>query len=104
MFVIILLFILVILYLLPKYCKISIKDNFNFINYPYDPPIKTPQTNYNQIMSKINSQQIYKSDLSVALVPTPTIYCQKLLNKQDCNKYGCNWFGTFCSSTYPTQI
>ena len=108
MFVIILLFILVILYLLPKYCRISIKDNFNAITnpypYPYNPPIQTPQTNYDKIIHEINSQQTYKSDLSVSLGPTPTIHCPELLNKKDCNKYGCNWFGTFCSSTYPTQV
>lgn len=112
MFVIILLFLLVILYLLPNYCSIQIKytyvdkikDNFNSIDYPYNPPIQTPQTNYKKIISKINSQQAYKSDLSVALAPTPTIHCPELKNKSECNKYGCNWFGNFCSSTYPTQI
>lgn len=80
--------------------------------YPYNPPISTPQTNYNQIIKKINSQQTYKKDLSVALAPTPTIHCPELNNLADCNKYGCNWFGSsdkknsnsFCSSTYPTQF
>jgi hypothetical protein len=102
MFVIILLLILIIIYLFKKF--IYPNDNFTQIEYPYNPEIKTPQSNYNQIMKKINSQQKYKSDLSVALAPTPTIQCPELKNKTDCNKYGCNWFGTFCSSTYPTQV
>lgn len=80
------------------------KDTFTQINYPYNPQIQTPQTNYNDITSKIKSQQIYKSNSSVALSPTPTIHCPELKNKDDCNKYGCNWFNTFCSSTYPTQV
>ena len=97
--------------------KNNIKENFydcpyKFEKYSYDPPINTPQSNYDHIMENIDSQQIYKKDLSVALAPTPTIHCPKLYNKADCNKYGCNWFGStntknynsFCSSTYPTQI
>lgn len=125
MIIIILLVILFIIYILEtKYiitqeytspqenfysCPCKSKKN---IKYPYEPKISTPQTNYNEIISKINSQQIYKNDLSVALSPTPTINCPTLTNKTDCNKYGCNWFGSsnnknsnsFCSSTYPTQI
>jgi hypothetical protein len=102
MFIIILILILIIIYLSKNI--IFPKDNFTQIQYPYNPQIQTTQSNYSQIMSKINSQQKYKSDLSVALAPTPTIQCPKLKNINDCNKYGCNWFGTFCSSTYPTQV
>lgn len=103
MFVIILLLILIIIYLSKN--NIFNKDDFTqFKEYPYNPQIQTTQSNYSQIISKINSQQKYKSDLSVALAPTPTIQCPKLKNITDCNKYGCNWFGTFCSSTYPTQV
>ena len=85
-------------------------DNFNQINenseltYPYAPIIQTPQTNYDAITKKIKKQQAYKKDLSVALGPTPTINCPELKNKTDCNKYGCNWFGNFCSSIYPTEF
>lgn len=103
MFVIILLLILIIIYL-SKNIFFS-KDNFTqFKEYPYDPQIHSPQSNYYKIISQINSQQKYKSDLSVALAPIPTIHCPELKNITDCNKYGCNWFGTFCSSTYPTQV
>jgi len=103
MFVIILLLILIIIYLSKNI--IFIKDNFTqFKEYPYVPQFPTTQSNYNQIISQINSQQKYKSDLSVAFAPTPTIQCPELKNITDCNKYGCNWFGTFCSSTYPTQV
>ena len=91
-------------------CKSRKLNKMN--KYPYNPTIQTPQSNYNQIMSDINSQQYWKKDLSVALSPTPTIHCPELNNKTDCNKYGCNWFGSsnkknsksFCSSTYPTQF
>jgi len=105
MFVIILLLILIIIYL-SKNIILS-EDNFTQFDkypYPYNPQIHTPQSNYNQIMKQINLEQKYKSDLSVALAPTPTIHCPELKNISDCNKYGCNWFGTFCSSTYPTQV
>jgi len=103
MFVIILLLILIIIYLFKNF--VFAKDDFTqFKEYPYDPQIQTPQSNYNKIMKQINSQQKYKSDLSVALAPTPTIHCPELKNITDCNKYGCNWFATFCSSTYPTQV
>lgn len=115
MFLIILICILVLFYLF--------KDNLNFQEdffscacksrkYPYNLSISTPQTNYNQAKSKINSQQYWKKDLSLALSPIPTIHCTELVNKTDCNKYGCNWFGSsdkknsnsFCSSAYPTQF
>lgn len=121
MFIIFLFIILIIIYILTiKYNFLSKKENFydchcksrKFKKYPYNPPIPTPQSNYNQITSNIDSQQTYKKDLSVALAPTPTIHCPKLDNLPDCNKYGCNWFGSsdkknsnsFCSSTYPTQF
>jgi hypothetical protein len=100
MFVLILLIILIIFYI---FINKSTLDNFKSINYPYNPQILTPQLNYQKIMSQINSQQQYKKDLSVALSPIPTINCPKLYNKEDCNKYGCNWFGKYCSSTYPIQ-
>ena len=104
MFVIILILILAIMYFNMMYNPKLNLDTFNHTNYPYNPIIKTPQTNYNKIISQIDSQQIYKSDLSVAFGPTPTIKCPELKNKSECNKYGCNWYKTFCSSTYPTQI
>ncbi len=118
MFVIILLIILVILYLFfnrdgktisttETITESTTTDNFEqTVSYPFNPQIQTPQSNYDSIISKINSQQVYKSDLSVALAPTPTVQCSQsnLTNKSDCNKYGCNWFGNFCSSTYPTQV
>lgn len=102
MLVIILFLILIIIYLSKNI--IFTKDNFTQIKYPYNPQIQTPQSNYKKIMSQIDSQQKYKSDLSVALSPIPTVNCHELKNITDCNKYGCNWFGTFCSSTYPTQV
>lgn len=119
MFVIILLILLIIIFILPiNSFKLNLNQE-NFFNhkcklkkFPYNPPILTPKTNYDQIISKINSQNTYKKDLSVSLSPTPTIHCIELDNKLDCNKFGCNWFGSsnikntnsFCSSTYPTQI
>lgn len=102
MFVIILLLIVVVIYICKNF--IFVKDNFEQMDYPYNPQIQTPQTNYNQTMKQINSQQVLKSDLSVALAPTPTIQCSELKTITDCNQYGCNWFSNFCSSTYPTQI
>ena len=97
-----LLLILIIISLFEN--KIFNKDNFKQIAYSYKPLIQTPQSNYDDIMTEINIQQAYKTDLSVALAPTPTIHCPELLTQSNCNKYGCNWFGTFCSSTYPTQV
>jgi len=113
MFIIILLIILIVIYILSlKYNIFSKQENFyvcpckskKFKKYQYNPSIPTPQSNYNQITSNIDRQQTYKKDLTVALAPTPTIHCSKLDNLEDCNKYGCNWFATFCSSTYPTQV
>jgi hypothetical protein len=109
MFIIILILILAIIYFITWYHpKLDIltlnKDSFGQLNYSFNPQIQTSQTNYDKIISQIDSQQVYKSDLSVALGPIPTINCPELKNKLDCNKYGCNWFGTLCSSTYPTQF
>lgn len=120
MFPIILLVILVVIYILTIRLNNSKQENFyacpcksrKFKKYPYNPPIPTPQSNYNHIIKNIDSQQKYKKDLSVALSPTPTLHCPELDNIVDCNKYGCNWFGSsdkknsnsFCSSTYPTQF
>jgi hypothetical protein len=111
MFIIILIIILVIIYFIEHnfYCIIGSKDNFNsgsmiLPSTPYNPPIQTPISNFNEIYNKIQEQLAWKKDLSVALVPTPTIHCDELKNKEDCNKYGCNWFSTFCSSTYPMDF
>lgn len=124
MFIIILLIILTFIYILNT--KLNFYSRFeNFFScscnsgkldkytyYPYNPQIQTPQTNYDNIILNIVQQQKYKKNLLTALSPTPTINCPKLDNKADCNKYGCNWFGSsdkknrdsFCSSTYPTQF
>ncbi len=115
MFITILVLLLAIIYFMTSYHPILNKskldsDSFEnsdypaYPNYPFNPPIQTLQTNYDKIIDLIDSQQAYKSDLSVALGPTPTIQCPELKTKSDCNQYGCNWFGTFCSSTYPTQF
>ena len=124
MFVIILLVILVIIFISTNK-NLFEQDNFKQIYFPYNPynphnphnpynpynpynsynpEIPTTQSNYNDIISKINSQQKYKSDLYVGLSPTPIIHCAKLKNKSNCIENGCNWFSTFCSSTYPTQF
>lgn len=114
-----LLLVLVIIYILTN----SSKEKFVKYPYnPYHPSIPTPQTNYDKNIELIDKQQAYKNDLSLALSPTPTVHCPELQNKTDCNKYGCNWYGShlsnntnntnntniytksFCSSTYPTQI
>lgn len=116
MFIILLLVILIILY----FIKNDSKDYFNVNKstckssgyydgreqqypYPYNPQVPTPMSNYIQKTNKINQLNQYKKDLSVALGPTPTIHCPRLKDKENCNKYGCNWFGDMCSSTYPTQ-
>ena len=104
MFVIILLIVLVIIYYtnsinVDKFTELSF-----YIGKPYKPDLSTPKTNYNDIIDKINRQNQYKKDLSVALAPTPTIQCDKLSDKESCNQYGCNWFGTFCSSMYPRDF
>ena len=111
MFVIILLVILVLLYLSKNSfsCYITTKDSFDSSSIilpsaPYNPTIRTPLTNWKEITADISKQLEWKKNLSVALSPTPTIQCDKLKNLDDCNKYGCNWFGTFCSSTYPRDF
>jgi len=109
MFITILVLILATLYFIKLYHpilnKVTItKDTFSQQNYPYNPEISTPQSNYDKITNQIDSQQAYKPDISVSLGPTPTIKCPELKTKSDCNDNGCNWFGTFCSSTYPTQV
>jgi len=97
-------FILIIILLI--YYFFSKKyDNFNVnLKYPYNPKIDTPESNYKDIVNKINYQNEYKKDLSVALSPIPTIQCDKLFNKESCNNYGCNWFNKFCSSMYPSYF
>lgn len=118
-------FLLLLLLLLVIIIWVTRHDNFNQENFficpcknskfkvlPYNPTISTPQTNYDMIIDKINTQQTYKKELSSTLSPIPIINCFELDNKTDCNKYGCNWFGStdiknynsFCSSVYPTQL
>lgn len=86
------------------------KDKFTNYPYeypyklPYNPPIQTPQSNYLDITKKLKDQDKYKYEISVALSPTPTIQCDKLKNKSDCNDNGCNWFGTYCSAMYPSYL
>ena len=111
MFVIILLIILIIIYFSRNifFNSTNSKDNFDSTDLilpstPFNPPIQTPMSNYIEIANNIYDQLEWKRDLSVALSPTPTIHCPTLKNKDDCNKYGCNWFGTFCSSTYPRDF
>ncbi len=99
-FIIILVIILIIFYYSNKNFDFFVSKN----PYPYNPQIQTPQSNYNQITSKLNNQDKYKYDISVALGPTPTIHCDELDNRDDCNKYGCNWFGTYCSAMYPSYL
>lgn len=94
--------ILTILIIIIFYIRLGVKEKF--IVYPYNPIIKTPQSNYLDIVKKIEDQDKYKYDLSVALSPTPTIKCDKLNTKSNCNDNGCNWFGTFCSSMYPSYL
>ena len=111
-FVIILIVILFILFIfsnsLDGFCNCNKKkyniDNFNSIYYTnnlFNPIIPTPQSNYEKNISKINKQNKYKKNLSVAINSIPTIQCNELLDKNNCNNYGCNWFNDVCSSTYP---
>ena len=85
-------------------CMIYVKSKDTFESYPYNPFVPTPLSNYECVNNRINELNNYKQNISVSLGPTPTINCSTISNKNNCNKYGCNWFGTFCSSTYPTQI
>lgn len=80
------------------------KDFFTNNNYPFNPSTQTPQSNYLEIAKKLEDQDNYKYDLSVALSPTPTIQCHKLNDKDDCNNNGCNWFGSYCSAMYPSYL
>ncbi len=117
-FVIILIIILGLIYLFPNsfdyFCSCNSrrnlfkKDNFTNSNnnlesnYPYNPPIPTPQSNYSNIVNQIKKQNECKKDLSVDLNPIPTIQCAHMDNKEKCNYYGCNWFGEgVCSAAYP---
>jgi len=99
-FILILVIILIIVY----YYRNNLDNFYILTKYPYNPPIQTLQSNYNDITNKINFQNQYKKDLSVALSPIPTIKCDELHNKENCNQYGCNWFGTFCSAMYPSYL
>jgi hypothetical protein len=103
MFSIGILLILIIIVLYIRFNKKYIFENYNN-DYPFNPPIQTPQSNYLDITKKLEDQDKYKSDLSVGLSPTPTIQCGKLQSKSDCNDNGCNWFGTFCSAMYPSYL
>ena len=108
--------ILAILIVIILYLREMKKDTFvNFSSlypseppnmpiYPFNPPIQTPQSNYLDISKKLEDQDKYKYDISVALSPIPTIQCDKLKSKSDCNDNGCNWFGTYCSAMYPTNL
>jgi hypothetical protein len=97
--------IIIILIVILYYSEFQ-KDKFtNYPNkYPYNPSIQTPQSNYLDITKKLEDQDKYKYDISVALSPTPTIQCDKLKSKSDCNNNGCNWFGTYCSAMYPSYL
>lgn len=76
-------------------------SNSDKFNYPYNPNISTPQSNYNNIISQINKQNKYKSNLSLGLSSIPTIQCDHMDKQNLCNNYGCNWFDGVCSATYP---
>ena len=93
--------IIIIIFIIFYYFE-SQKDKFT--GFPYDPPIQTPQSNYLEIAKKLKDQDKYKYKISVALSPTPTIQCDRLKNKHDCNDNGCNWFGTYCSAIYPSYL
>lgn len=99
---ILILVILLIIFLI-KFNELDYFYNVNSYNslIQYKSSNQTPQSNYEKIINKINYQDQYKKDLSVALNPIPTINCPELKDKDSCNKFGCNWFGNMCSSTYP---
>lgn len=96
-------FLIILILILITFYICEIKKDF-FYNYPFDPQIQTPQTNYNTIIKNIQDHNKYKYNLSVALSPIPTIQCDRLKTKTDCNNYGCNWFGTYCSAMYPSYL
>lgn len=94
--------VLIILIIVIFYIRYNKKESF--IKFSYNPLIQTPQTNYLAVTKKLEDQDKYKYDLSVALSPTPTVQCNKLETKTDCNNNGCNWFGTYCSAIYPSYL
>jgi hypothetical protein len=98
-------FLIIIILIIFYYFEFQ-KDKFTKYpyEYPYNPQIQTPQSNYLDIAKKLENQDKYKYKISVALSPTPTIQCDKLKNKSDCNDNGCNWFGTYCSAMYPSYL
>ena len=107
MFNIIIIIILAILIGIIFYIRKIKKDTFtnsSLNNYPFNPHIQTPQSNYLDITKKLEDQDKYKYELSIALSPTPTVQCSKLKTKSDCNDNGCNWFGTYCSAIYPSYL
>jgi hypothetical protein len=75
-----------------------------FVSYPYNPPIPTLQSNYDNITKQINKDNEYKSNLSIGISPIPFYDCVDLSDEKKCNESGCNWFGTFCSSIYPSYL
>jgi hypothetical protein len=102
-----LLLIIIIIILFLCYSLIMNNNKDNFIvekQQPYKQIIQTPQTNYDQIQTNINKNLQWKKNLETSINPIPTINCPELKNKEDCNKFGCNWFSTFCSSTYPKDF
>ena len=104
MFGIIILGILIVIVLYIREIKKDTFGNYLSAIYPFNPPIQTPQSNYLDIAKKLEDQDKYKYDISVALSPIPTVQCQELKSKSDCNNNGCNWFGTYCSAMYPSYL
>ena len=114
MFNVIILVILIIIVLCIGITKNNIFENFTskiFSNVqntpfktPFETPIQTPMSNYLEITKNIDDQQKYKSNLVVGLSPTPTIQCSNSKSQADCVDNGCNWFGTYCSSMYPSYL
>lgn len=70
----------------------------------YNPPIPTPQSNYAHVIQQITRDQEYKKHMELALNPIPTLHCPTLEDKTRCVGSGCNWYSTFCSSSYPAQL
>lgn len=108
-FIFVLVLVLGFFYMWTNFMSENNFDNDNFDNsessyYPYNPEIHTPVSNYNKIANDVREQDKYKPEISVAQGPTPTIKCNELDGKDKCNQYGCNWFGTYCSSIYPSYL
>lgn len=102
---IVFLFILVVILIVIFFSNSKFDKFCNYAKkYPYNPSIQTPQTNYMDIINKIQKQDQYKKELSLALNPIPTMQCQSLYDKGTCNKFGCNWFGNMCSAMYPSYL